>query len=160
MPWAGDLASSEGAVLGQHPLDAEGAQRLGVGLRRVLWACPRGAEDALRATDLILALDGFGLVVLYLSGTPAPRRMDHAWLRLQQRCARSRTALLLVTDRPLAGPSAAATLTVHPGPVQWSRVPGGRAVLEGRAVSIEVTRSKLGMVGATGALYLAKERPR
>ncbi len=166
---AGRMALSLGALAGAtrqgllaafvdaaDALDPAEAQRRGVDLRRLLWVRPRSAPDAIRVADLLVQDDGFGVVVVYLCGVEPPRRMDHAWLRLKQRCERAGTSLLVIGDRALAGSVAVASLAIEPAGAAWQRAPGGRAVLRGQAVRIRVVRSRLGAEGADHPIELLR----
>lgn len=60
-------------------LDIRGAADAGLDLARVLWVRPANSNEALRATDLILASDGFGVVLADLAGFRAskdPRSLE------------------------------------------------------------------------------------
>jgi hypothetical protein len=140
-------------------LDPRAAAEAGVDLRRVLWARLRGPErarDGLRAADMLVAQDGFGLVVLYLCGVTPPRRMDHAWQRLGLRCRRSGATLLVATDRPLSGSANVAALSLRPQRSEWRRAPGGRAVLAGQSVQIEVLHGRAAPAGMTGLAFVGR----
>ena len=83
----------------------------GVDLERLLWVrCTGDAEAALKAADLVLHAGGFGLVCLDLGGVGA-RELNRipfsCWFRFRRALAGTRTALLVLGDRPAAGSCAA-----------------------------------------------------
>ena len=72
---------------------------------------------------------------------------------------RARLRLVYSGRLPLAGSAACATIECHPGPVQWIPCPGGRLLLNGRKISYEVTRSRLGApLGPQVLLLLRRAR--
>lgn len=154
---AGQLAAFIDA---EDAFDAETAARAGVDLARLLWVrLPQAGErergrDALRALDLLLAAGGFGLAVVYIDTVRS--RLDVAWPRLVQRAERGGAAVLLCAEQPVAGSFAAATLRCAPGEAIWERVPGGRMLLRGRRLRIEVVRSRLGAPSGAEAVALRK----
>src|SRR5262245_17733292 len=81
--------------LGDH-FDPQAAELAGVDLRRLLWARPRRAKEALAAAEMLIAA-GFPLVVADLGLAPRTRYVpDAAWLRLA-RVAQAREATLLLS---------------------------------------------------------------
>lgn len=136
-------------------LDVSAADARGIDLSRMLWVRIAGPAQFLQATELLLSSGGFGLVVLYLAGVAAAPRMA-LWPRLVQRAEHAGASLLLLSDAPLAGSYAAATLRMEPGAVGWQRVPGERRRLSGRDLRVEVLRSRLGPPGQDLALPLPR----
>src|SRR5213078_2122060 len=97
--------------------DPRSAARAGVILPRLLWVRPQTLVDGLKAADWVLDAGGFGLVVLYLAGGNASGsnaswrvRGEAPWIKLARRAERARTALVVVSDRPLVGTVAAVSL--------------------------------------------------
>lgn len=140
-------------------LDCETARAAGVVLSRVLWVRiaqgQRRGPDALKAADLLLGNSGFAVIVLYLGDVEPPARMN-PWPRFQQRCEKSRSSLLVVSDRPAAGSFAAATLRWEGLRAGWQGAPGGRRVLRGLETRLQVVRNRLGTPGAVGIVELSK----
>ncbi len=79
-----------------------------------LW---RALDQALRATDLLLAAGGFSAVVLDLGSIPAEfawRIPLATWFRFRAAADRARTVLLLLTQHPCARSSAELVLRLFP----------------------------------------------
>jgi recombination protein RecA len=75
-------------------------------------------DQALRATDLLLANGGFAAIVLDLGSTPAEfawRIPMATWFRYRAACERSRTSLVLLTQHTCAKSSAGLVLRLEPG---------------------------------------------
>ena len=147
--------ASAAAIL--HRLGRPGAIRLGTTptgtpTRLPTRLAPLDAtlDDAIRATDLLLAAGGMALVVLDVAESP-PHPHVH-WTRLARAAERTRTALLVVSKRPHAGVSAALTLEVTARRVRWSGGPGRRVLLDGLTCRVMVARNRLGPPG--GAIVL------
>lgn len=110
-------------------LDPESAAASGVDLRRVLWVRCRNAgqpsktkrwarlDQALRATDLLLQVGGFGAIVLDLGNT-APEhgcRIPLAtWFRWRQAAERTRCCLVVLGKMAYAQSSAAVVVECAP----------------------------------------------
>ena len=125
-------------------LDVDVAEQVGVDLSRLLWARVGSAEDALRGADLLLRAGGFALLVLYLCGARPPRLGPGTWPRLVQRAQHEGTALLVVSDEPVSGSAACATLRCERTRGRWMPAPGGRWLLRGQETTLSVLRSRLG----------------
>jgi len=139
-------------------LDPRGAAETGLDLTRTLWVRPSSSRDAVRATEVLLAAGGFGLVVLDLADEAsstteggAPRRAGiraaDPWPRVARAAERTRTPLLLLTTTPLARHIAALALEVTAKHAEWSGGPGRCALLDGLATRIAVTRNRIGPPG-------------
>lgn len=124
-------------------LDVEVAEHVGVDLARLLWARVGTAEDALRGADLLLRAGGFALLVLYLCGARPPRLGPGTWPRLVQRAQQEGTALLVVSDEPISGSAACATLRCEGLRGRWLPAPGGRWLLRGQEATLSELRSSL-----------------
>jgi hypothetical protein len=153
-------------------LDPRSAVRAGVMLPRLLWVRPKSVVDGLRAADWVLDAGGFGLVVLYLAGSEHPLAVDGEartswrrrastvrgeapWIRLARRAERAKSALVVVSDRPLVGTVAALSLAAERGRARWLGGDGGAPrILDGVHGRIVVARSKLGPPAATAELPL------
>jgi hypothetical protein len=141
-------------------LDPISAAHAGVELSRLLWVRPKSVLDGLKAADWILDAGGFGLVVLYLAATnvgvvgdearlstAARTRMvrgEAPWVKLARRAERAKAVLLIVSERALAGTSAAVTLATERARPCW--LGGGLTprLLDGTRGKVAVVRSKLG----------------
>ena len=109
--------------LGDH-LDPETAERAGVDLRRLLWARPRRAKEALAAAEMLLAA-GFPLVVTDLGLSPRTRWVpDAAWLRLARSAAAQGATLRLSTPWRASGIAADAVVSAAGARPVWQG--GGR----------------------------------
>lgn len=150
----------------EDALDVQTAARVGVVLERLLWVRPETEansatpdQNGLKAVDLLLGAGGFGLVVFWLSPRAQSERSWRsaaAFARLLQRCEKAKAALLIVTEQPVAGSFAAATLRCAAGQTVWGHAPGGRLVLRGHHAAIEVVRTRLGAPGEVETLPLSK----
>ncbi|MEW6270059.1 MAG: hypothetical protein AB1689_12270 [Thermodesulfobacteriota bacterium] len=104
--------------------DPASASAAGIDLERLLWVRPPDLATALAATEALLTMGGFPLVLLDAAAAPrgASARMDvprraglpgraapagsrvagalHAWIRLARAAARSRSALLVLQHAP------------------------------------------------------------
>ncbi|HYA17705.1 MAG TPA: hypothetical protein VEF06_09580 [Bryobacteraceae bacterium] len=82
--------------------DPHSASEAGVLLPNLLWVrCGGSAENALKATDLVVQAGGFGIVVLDLAGVAAreARRISLAsWFRLRNAVEKTSTALVVVEE--------------------------------------------------------------
>ena len=94
-------------------LDPRGAAAAGVPLDRLLWV-RAGAREALRATDLLIAAGGFGLVALDL-GEGGARIPSAAWVRLKHAAERQRTAVIVAVPRRTVGAFAATAIELLAG---------------------------------------------
>jgi hypothetical protein len=99
------------------------AAAAGVPLERLLWVrCRRGAEDALKATDLLLQAGGFGLVLLDMGDVPPEiaRRISLAsWYRLRRAIENTPTILLVLEQEPVARPCASVTFEMQRRAILW-----------------------------------------
>jgi len=102
------------------------ASAAGVALERVLWVRCQNADQALRATDLLIQAGGFGVVAVDLAeaSVAALNRIPAtAWFRFRRALESTPTVLAVVADRTLA--RSCASLVV--------KLPPRRAVFTGRA---------------------------
>jgi hypothetical protein len=111
------LASALGAghtvALVDHggALDPRHAAASGIALPDLLWIrC--GAEQVLKAADLVVAAGGFGLVALDL-GEGRARIPSAAWNRLKHAAERQQTAVLVATPWRTVGAFAGAAITLR-----------------------------------------------
>lgn len=141
----------------EDALDPEALAAAGVLLQSLLWVRPRGLDDALRATELLLGAGGFGLVALDLGLRPPPPRRDGraAWIRLARAAERTRSTLLVLAAARQAGACAALGLEVVARRALWSGGPCRRPLLDGVAMRLAVARSRDGGIGRTVTLRQA-----
>ncbi|HLI75655.1 MAG TPA: hypothetical protein VKV02_01820 [Acidobacteriaceae bacterium] len=102
-----------------------------------LW---RALDQALRATDLLLAAGGFSAVVLDLGSTPpefAWRIPLATWFRFRAAADRARTVLLVLTQHPCARSSAELVLRLSPAQPQ-----AAPTVLTGAQFRVTVDRRR------------------
>lgn len=138
----GDYVAWIDAADAFDPLSAEAA---GVVLERVLWVRAPDALAALRCSERVLETEGFGFVGLDLSASGGPQHArpalsrrggprggrrtrsvavpDAAWLRLTRRVAGKDLALLVLSDKRMAGSRAAAALELAPAKVRFTGTP-------------------------------------
>lgn len=141
-------------------LDPRSAEDAGLQLDRLLWVRPKQFADGLRAADRVLDAGGFGLVALYAAGVALRvSKREHlsaaVWARLQQRAERSRAAVLLIADRPMAGSFSVATLEARAGRAHFIGDGRGR-LLAGADASVTVSRSRLAAPGDETAVTWEK----
>jgi len=150
-------------------LDPASAAASGIDLERLLWVRPPDLGAALVATEMVLRMGGFPLVLLDIShhvGSPSPsghrseprpgrgrassRRAlaaPHTWLRLTRAAAGSRSALLVLRrsrggGEPLLGSFAAVRLGLSTAAPRWDRAGGAPELLAGLDLSISIARRR------------------
>ena len=100
--------------------DGESALAQGVSLDRLLWVVPRDVPEALRAAELILATEGFGVLVLDLSSEHT-RTSPAAWMRMDRLARRSRSVVLVLSKNGEVGAFAHVLLRVSSCRPPWRR---------------------------------------
>ena len=131
--------------------DPRRAEAAGIALPSLLWVRPRDPLAALRATEVLLATRGFGIVVLdFADGVPSATRARLAtvWARLRLRAASSRTIFLLLARERLSGGAADLCLALREKRTIWSRSPLRVSLLAGIETDTEVVRTRHGTAGA------------
>jgi hypothetical protein len=100
-----------------------------VALERVLWVRCQNADQALRATDLLIQAGGFGLVVVDLSDV-APKVVRYvplnAWFRFRRAVEDTPTILMVVEQEANAKTCASLVLRLEARPGEWSEARGER----------------------------------
>jgi hypothetical protein len=159
------------------PADAFDPRTRGIDLRRLLWARPLDAVQALRAAEIALEAR-FALVALDLGGTAPPRKRPRGvvevvrfekrppspgaspWARLARRAEKHGGALLVLGREAQAGTFAAATIELERGPTLWDGPSGtaGRLLRGVRAVGA-VARHKRMPPSAPLPFHLPLEAP-
>ena len=99
-------------------------------------------DRALRATDQVLQSGGFRVVVLDLASVPSEQALripSATWFRFRRAALESDAILLLLTQEPCAGSSAACVLACSPG-----EPPMVRGVLARAQHTAEIARQRTG----------------
>jgi len=108
-----------------------------------------GVAASLKAAEWILAVGGFGLVILDF-GANASQLSQSAALRLARAAERSGAGVLILAQRRMCGTFAVLSLTLRRERACFSRLgPGAPALFDGLALKAYVTRNKLGRSGQT-----------
>ena len=124
-------------------LDPQNATRLGVDLRRLLWARPRHLRDALRAAESIAGA-GFPLIVLDLGIPPVPggRGAETAWLRLARTVGKRKSILVVTTPYRASDTAAGAVLRARRGRARWSGSGAAPRLLEGTCSRVGLVKTR------------------
>ena len=134
-----------------HPASAAAA---GVRLDRVLWVrCGHSAEQALKATDLLIQGGGFGLVAMDLGDTsPAQARRISltSWFRLRRAVEHTPAVFVALARESNAKTCASLTLECARQGIVWKGKGMASRLLRG--ASIHVTRRKPSATGAAHVL--------
>src|SRR5215475_12704014 len=103
------------------------ANAAGVALERVLWVRCQNADQALRATDLLIQAGGFGLVAVDLSDI-APKIVRYvplnAWFRFRRAVEDTPTVLMVMEQEANAKTCASLVLRLEARPGEWSEASG------------------------------------
>jgi len=150
---AGECAA---VVDGSDAFDPPSAEAAGVALERLLWVrTPRGGAEAIRAAlrsvERLLEARGFALVLLDLAEARGGAVPDSAWPRLVRAAAASRTSLVVLGARRLAGTFAAQSVELDPARPRFSETP---ALLEGLDGRLQLVRNRLGPAHRVAAFRL------
>jgi len=109
----------------------------------------RFSGASLKAAEWILAVGGFGLVILDF-GANASQLSQSAALRLARAAERSCAGVLMLAPRRMCGTFAVLSLTLRRERAFFSRLcPGAPALFDGLLLEASVTRNKLGRSGQT-----------
>lgn len=140
--------------------DPEFAEAAGVRLQHVLWVRCRNADQALRASDVLIQGSGFGLIVLDLSGIPS--RVVRSiplpvWFRFRRSVEYTPTALLVLAQESNAKSCASLVLRLERQEISWSQTAGSTEsiapphtlglLLDGWKGSAQIIRSRSGQPG-------------
>src|SRR5262245_10470577 len=140
--------------LGDH-LDPQTAEPAGVDLRRLLWARPRRAKEALAAAEMLLAA-GFPLVVADLGLSPRTRWVpDAAWVRLARSAAAQDATLLLTTPWRASGIAADAVVSAGGACAIWQGSGRTPRLLAGLTSRLTLEKYGRSTPGVSGRLSLA-----
>jgi hypothetical protein len=109
----------------------------------------RNCRTEIKAAEMVLSAEGFGLVVIDL-GERARTLALSAALRLARAAERSGTAVIVLGARRACGTFAALSLVLRGAQPLFSRgIPGAPALFDGIQVEARVMRNKLGGSGQT-----------
>src|SRR5580704_2815574 len=108
--------------------DPAAASAAGVALERVLWVRCQNADQALRATDLLIQAGGFGMVAVDLSDV-APKIVRYvplnAWFRFRRAVEDTPTILMVMEQEANAKTCASLVLRLKAEPAMWSEARAG-----------------------------------
>jgi recombination protein RecA len=123
---ASRTAASEVCALvdARDAFDPHSAEIVGVKLNQLVWVRCRNADQALRATDLLIQGGGFGLIALDLSDTP-PHVVRSVplpvWFRFRRAVEYTPTILLLLDQESNAKSCASLVLRLRTEETHWSQ---------------------------------------
>jgi len=104
------------------------ASTAGVALNQLLWVRCQNADQALRATDLLIQGGGFGLVAVDLSDI-APKIVRYvplnAWFRFRRAVEDTPTILMVIEQEANAKTCASLVLRLKARPAEWVHVATG-----------------------------------
>jgi recombination protein RecA len=110
------------------------ASAAGVALNQLLWVRCQNADQALRATDLLIQGGGFGLVAVDLSDV-APKIVRYvplnAWFRFRRAVEDTPTILMVMEQEANAKTCASLVLRLKAHPAEWKEAVGGRGPVHG-----------------------------
>jgi hypothetical protein len=105
------------------------ANAAGVALKQLLWVRCQNADQALRATDLLIQGGGFGLVAVDLSDI-APKIVRYvplnAWFRFRRAVEDTPTILMVMEQEANAKTCASLVLRLKAKPAMWNEARAGR----------------------------------
>ena len=123
---ASRTAASEVCALvdARDAFDPHSAETVGVRLNQLVWVRCRNADQALRATDLLIQGGGFGLIALDFSDTP-PYMVRSVplpvWFRFRRAVEDTPTVLLLLDQESNAKSCASLVLRLRTEDIHWSQ---------------------------------------
>jgi hypothetical protein len=110
------------------------ASAAGVALNQLLWVRCQNADQALRATDLLIQGGGFGLVAVDLSDI-APKIVRYvplnAWFRFRRAVEDTPTILMVAEQEANAKTCASLVLRLNAKPAEWKEAVGERSSVRG-----------------------------
>lgn len=129
-------------------LDPSCAANAGVDLQRLLWIrwAHSSGETPLKAADLLARAGGFGVIVLDLANVRGEPKKSfgkipfNAWFRVRRMIEGTRTALLVLEDKPTAGSAAATVISLRRTSSHWS-TPSG-CLFRGIYFEVQLVRGK------------------
>jgi len=142
---ANATASGEFCALvdGGDTFDPASAVRAGGDLSRLLWVRCHGAEESLKATDLLVHAGGWGLVLVDLADVPptAVRRIPISWwYRFRRAVERTPTVFLVAEREPNVKNCAVMALEFQAADPVWSGDHSDFCVLGGTNVQLNARK--------------------
>ena len=129
----------------EDAFDPQSAAAAGVRLERLLWVRCGGAEQALRAADLLIQGGGLGVVAMDFGDTPAGsvRRISlTSWFRLRRAVEHTPAVLVTVARQSNARTCASLMLECGPPGAEWNGALVTSRLLLG--MRVQVARRKPG----------------
>ncbi|MFN7924678.1 MAG: hypothetical protein U0Q16_31540 [Bryobacteraceae bacterium] len=118
-----------------NTFDPVSAAAAGVRLDRLLWIrCTGDAPAAMRCTDLLLAANGFGVVVVDLGDADKrviQRIPPNYWYRFRRAVEPTRTVVVVVSQDPIARQCATLSVESRRVETKWSGTAGVSQLLDG-----------------------------
>jgi recombination protein RecA len=155
---ASRTAASEVCALvdARDAFDPHSAEAAGVRLRQLLWVRCRNADQAFRATDLLIQGGGFGMIALDLSDEP-PQAVRHVplqvWFRFRRAVEYTPTILVVLEQESNAKTCASLVLRLGAQETRWPQTSGSAGgillphspgcLLDGSKSHAEIVRSRM-----------------
>ena len=155
---ASRTAASEVCALvdARDAFDPHSAEAAGVRLRQLLWVRCRNADQAFRATDLLIQGGGFGMIALDLSDEP-PQAVRYVplqvWFRFRRAVEYTPTILVVLEQESNAKSCASLVLRLDAHETRWSQTSGSAGeivlphspgcLLDGSKSHAEIIRSRM-----------------
>jgi recombination protein RecA len=155
---ASRTAASEVCALvdARDAFDPHSAEAAGVRLRQLLWVRCRNADQAFRATDLLIQGGGFGMIALDLSDEP-PQAVRYVplqvWFRFRRAVEYTPTILVVLEQESNAKTCASLVLRLGAQEARWSQTSGSAGeivlphapgcLLDGSKSHAEIIRSRM-----------------
>jgi recombination protein RecA len=128
------------------------ASAAGVALQQVLWVRCQNADQALRATDLLIQAGGFGMVAVDLSDI-APKIVRYvplnAWFRFRRAVEDTPTILLVLEQEANAKTCASLVLRLEARPAEWSEADEEKKITQRRGEHGVTQRREAGAQAAS-----------
>lgn len=128
--------------------DPRAAASAGVALPRVLWVRAPGLREAFLATERVLEVAGFGLLLLNATGRESP---SAGFVRLARRVAGTHTALVALSLERAAGTAATVALEMEPARAHFTGTP---PLLEAVDVVAHLVRHRSAPTGRSARVRL------
>ena len=143
-------------------LDPRSALAAGINLDRLLWVrCASGerpryeqvalkqqtGDHAWQAANLVASAGGFGVIAIDLGGLSLRKQREwqsRQWVRLKHAIEHTSTALVLLSERRLAGSIAGVSLELSRKEVRWEGERGASLLLDWLAFQVDVIRAAHG----------------
>ena len=133
------------------------ASAAGVALQQLLWVRCQNADQALRATDLLIQAGGFGMVAVDLSDV-APKIVRYvplnAWFRFRRAVEDTPTILMVLEQEANAKTCASLVLRLEARPGEWNEASGEKKITRRRGVNGVAQRRDVDSQGDGGRSFL------